>query len=119
MNGPALPSEVTEIESVVGDYVKGWYSGDVARMDRALHPELTKRTLEGEELRGVTKTRMMELTEDGGGDTPNTEFEVEVDDVSSTIASARVLSLEYLDYLHLAKTSDGWKIVNVLFRNRV
>ena len=37
---------VTEHELVVQaalDYFEGWYAGDVARMDRALHPDLVKR----------------------------------------------------------------------------
>jgi len=24
---------------------------------------------------------------------------------------------DYVDYLHLAKTAEGWKIVNILFRS--
>src|SRR3989441_11085753 len=27
------------------DYIEGWYSGDAARMERALHPELAKRMI--------------------------------------------------------------------------
>ncbi len=113
-------SETTEIDAIVRDYIEGWYAGDVERMDRALHSELVKRTLNSETggLRTVTKARMLELTADGGGGTPDTQLEVVVDDVSTTIASARVLSLEYLDYLHLVNTPAGWRIVNVLFRNR-
>ena len=42
--------------------------------------------------------------------------EIAIDDVSDAIAGARVLSPEYLDYLHLVHTPHGWKITNVLFR---
>ena len=109
--------DVAQVEAIAEDYVEGWYTGDVARMDRALHPDLAKRIMDDEgQLRAVTKDRMIELTGEGGGEDPDAEFEVTVDHISETIASARVLSPEYLDYLHLQKTSEGWKIANILFR---
>jgi hypothetical protein len=111
-----MTDDVAQITAIAADYVEGWYTGDVARMDRALHPDLVKRTMGEGQLRVVTKERMLELTGQGGGEDPDAEFEVTVDHVSDTIASARVLSPEYLDYLHLLKTDHGWKIVNVLFR---
>jgi hypothetical protein len=61
---------------------------------------------------------MLALTADRGGDASETEAEIIVDDISGDIATVRVLSPDYLDYLHVAKTSDGWKIVNVLFHRR-
>jgi hypothetical protein len=36
----------------------------------------------------------------------------------ASFVTARVASLEYLDYLHFAKTEDGWKVVNVPFHAR-
>ncbi|MEE8330647.1 MAG: nuclear transport factor 2 family protein [Acidimicrobiia bacterium] len=114
-------SDVAEIEAVARDYIEGWYAGDVERMDRALHAELVKRVPEGEEpdaFREVTKARMLELTAGGGGDAPDPTMEIFVDDVSFDIATAQVLSPEYLDYLHLVGASDGWRIANVLFHPR-
>ena len=109
--------DAAQVEAIAKDYVEGWYTGDVARMDRALHPDLVKRTMDNEgQLRVVTKDRMVDLTGQGGGEDPDAEYEVAVDHISETIASARVLSPEYLDYLHLQKTSEGWKIANILFR---
>lgn len=121
---PQSTPDTTEIEAIARDYVDGWYAGDVARMDGALHSELVKRTVAGEgdggtgDLRMISKARMLELTAQGGGDMPDAETEVVIDDISSAIASARVLSPEYVDYLHLVKTPAGWRIANVLFHNR-
>jgi len=121
---PQSPSDEADVEAIVHDYADGWYAGDVSRMDRALHSELVKRTpgdlsAAGEDaLRSVTKARMIELTTEGGGDSADPTVEVVVDEVSANIASARVLTPEYLDYLHLVKTPVGWKIVNILFRVR-
>lgn len=113
-------SDYAEIDAVTRDYAEGWYEGNSVRMDRALHTDLVKRTLGGEagSLRGVTKARMVKLTADGGGEMPGAEVEVLIDDISTNIASARVISPEYLDYLHLVRAPDGWKIANVLFEDR-
>ncbi len=113
--------EVAAIEAAAADYVEGWYRGDVARMDRALHADLVKRTPDGEAgtLRQVTKAQMLELTRQGGGEDPDAEFVVTVGDVSDRIATARVVSPEYIDFLHLVKGDNGWQIVNVLFRTRL
>src|SRR5207247_1980950 len=51
------------VTKVVLDYFEGWFEGDAARMKRALHPELAKRSLGGdrrwwdqnEEVRRMTK----------------------------------------------------------------
>lgn len=118
---PPASSDAAEIEAVARDYIEGWYAGNVERMDRALHAELVKRIPQSEDpdsLREVTKTRMIELTADGGGDTPDPDMEIDIYDIATDIATARVVSPEYVDYLHLVKTSGGWKIANVLFRNR-
>ena len=115
------PPEVAEVEAIARDYIEGWYSGDVQRMERALHDDLIKRIPGGEDpgsIREVTKERMLDLTAQGGGELIDPEFEIVIDDVATDIATVRVLSPEYLDYLHIAKTSDGWKIVNVLFHTR-
>ena len=117
---PTSP-DFTEVDATARDYIEGWYTGNVERMDRALHAELVKRVISDDDpdsLRQVTKARMIALTTEGGGDTPDVEFEILIDDISDDIASARVVSPEYVDYLHLAKTPKGWKIVNVLFRTR-
>jgi len=33
------------IKKTALDYIEGWYAGDAARMERALHPELAKRMI--------------------------------------------------------------------------
>lgn len=112
--------DAIQIEAAASDYIEGWYCGDVARMDRCLHDDLAKRiptSMEGD-LRAVSKARMLELTAAGGGQMIDPEYETVVFQVSQDIASAVVTSPEYVDFLQLARTTDGWKIVNILFRSR-
>ena len=91
-------------------------------MDRALHDDLAKRIpMRNEDdgtmmLRVVTKERMVELTAGGGGDIPGADYEIEVHHIYGNIASGQVRSAEHLDYVHLVRTADGWKIANILFR---
>ncbi len=114
----------TAVENALRDYIEGWYKADTVRMDRSLHDELVKRIpirdSSGHDvmLRMVQKSRMVELTGKGGGESPDAEYQIFVDDIEKDIATARVLSIEYLDYLHLVKTNAGWQIVNILFRRR-
>ena len=43
-------------------------------------------------------------------------IEVEIDDAYQWIASVTVRSSVYREYLHLVRTSQGWKIVNALWQ---
>jgi hypothetical protein len=114
-------SDVEAIRRAVLDYFEGWFDGDVARIDRALHPNLVKRW-PGEEqaasLGVTTKERMIELTAAGAGteDGADRHLEIEVADVYEDIASVTVSSAVYHEYLQLVRTRDGWKIANALWR---
>ena len=107
------------------DYFAGWYEADSARMDRALHDELVKRSFNAEGRgtlgRPLNKVQMVELTHGGGGSdrgsTSQQEIEVEVLDVYRSTASVVVRSKDYHEHLHLGRTSDGWKIVNAFWES--
>ena len=120
---PNKAEDSAAVESILRDYIEGWYKGDTVRMDRSLHDELVKRipikdsTDLHTKLIMVSKSRMVELTGKGGGETPDAEYQIFIDDIEKDIATARVLSLKYLDYLHLVKTNEGWQIVNILFHS--
>ena len=111
----------SEIVATALDYFEGWFEGDAERMDRALHSGLAKRSLgqadpDSPELRSLTKEQMVERTAAGGGTTDNPSgIDVEVVELHGTIATAVVRSSIYREYLHLVRTADGWKIVNVLW----
>jgi hypothetical protein len=100
------------------DYFEGWFDGDAARMESALHPALANR---GPELRTVTKDDMVTWTAEGEGKAkdpgPGRRIDVTVVDVHGTIASAVVDSDVYHEYLHLVRTDDGWRIVNALWQS--
>ena len=124
MEATQTGSDEAAVVATTLDYFEGWFEGDAARMDRALHPGLAKRSLsqvdpESAELRSLTKERMVELTAAGGGrdEIPDggLRIEVEVVDLHGNIASVLVRSAVYREYLHLVRTDEGWKIVNALW----
>jgi len=119
-----LTTERAAIVATVLDYFEGWFDGDAARIDRALHPALAKRSLgqvasAGAELRDLTKEQMVAWTAAGHGKAedrgPGRRIDVTVVDVHGNIASAVVDSDVYREYVHLVRTDDGWKIVNALW----
>ena len=93
------------------DYIQGWYTGDQARMERSLHPHLAKRAIRVDPQTGqetfndLTKTDMVDdTTPDGGGtQTPGEKlyYKVEVLDVYDKIATVRVESYGWIEYMHL------------------
>lgn len=110
-----------QIKSAVLDYFEGWFAGDATRMERALHPGLAKRSLGDDafSLDSDSAQQMIEATAEGHGKRryPGKQgIEVHVVEVCEEIASVVVHSNVYREYLHLARTREGWKIVNALWR---
>jgi hypothetical protein len=119
----ATSGDEAAVERTARDYIEGWFDGDRGRMQRALHPELAKRSLEQDTsgVESVTAREMIDMTASGEGrreDVEDRRIEIEVHDVSEGIASATVRCALYVDLLQLLKTRDGWRIVNVVWRDR-
>ncbi|MFW6272898.1 MAG: nuclear transport factor 2 family protein [bacterium] len=110
-------SDDEEIIIVSKDYIEGWYEGNKERMKNALHPDMVKRRIKEDDLKELNTKQMIYGAERGGGkNVPKDTYEISVDilDKSDNIASV-VTKSEYIDYLHLAKVQNKWKIINVLW----
>jgi hypothetical protein len=111
------------IERTCLDYIEGWYDGDAERMRHALHPDLAKRKVRGmpsgrEIVEHMSADLLVEVTRLGRDkDLPaeQRQRDVTVLDVFDTIAAAKIVSHRFVDYLHLARTNGGWRIVNVMW----
>src|SRR5437870_6829249 len=133
-DGRSSAGDEAAVVGAVLDYFEGWFQGDAIRMERALHPELAKRSLGGdrrwwgkgeqgpadhEALDNTTADWMIDATARGVGKTRLTGdpgIRVDVVEVYDTIASVTVHSAIYREYLHLVRTRNGWKIVNALWQ---
>ena len=123
----ALPAQTAAdsagIRQAALDYIDGYYTGDGARMERAVHPELAKRIVRTNEqgrsqLGQMSAMTLVMGTRAGGGkDTPVAERreDVTILDIYQNAASAKVYASGWVDYLHLAKWNGRWVIVNVLW----
>lgn len=118
------PDDAVAIRKCILDYFEGWFDGDAARMDRALHAGLAKHSFDQGPTRvgGIdltTKDEMVEATRHGIGrarDVPARDIRIDIAAVSGNIASAIVHSAVYVEFVLLARTGDGWRITGTLWR---
>ncbi len=112
------------IRATALDYVEGWYTGDAARMERALHPELAKRIVNTNPQNGRNSlgqqsamTLVLNTRNGGGKDTPPDQMQKDVVILDSfrNAASVRATMSGWIDYMHLARWNGRWVIVNVLW----
>ncbi|KPJ93185.1 MAG: hypothetical protein AMS18_05865 [Gemmatimonas sp. SG8_17] len=117
------PSDRAEIEATALNYIDGSFSGNADRMERALHPELTKVLLANNRVTGkpflhkMGASDLIEGTRAGLGtvDEDQRNIDVAIYDVSHGIAAVKVTSSRYIDHLQLGKVNGEWKIINVLW----
>jgi Putative lumazine-binding len=125
---PATPKatadDLAAIRGTVHDYFEGWYDADPERISQALHPALSKRSYRQDPgrtpaLSSLTADQMVAWAAAGEGRASGhveRALDIRVVDVAGSIASVVVRSYDYVEYLHLVLTSDGWRIVNALWR---
>jgi hypothetical protein len=103
------------------DYAEGYYSGAPDRMTRAVSPLLTKRGLMIRP--GVApflvqmNAEMLIAASSGGEQLPAADRHITAEalDVAGDIASARVFTAQFNDYLLLVKRDGRWQLVSVLW----
>jgi hypothetical protein len=114
------------VEACARDYAEGWYAGDAARMRRALHPDLVKRTMVADPHRTgaittdrvSTAERMVRLTAEGEGTegAGDPDVRIEIAHLYRGMAMVACRTRDFMDYLHLADCGrDGWRIVHALW----
>ena len=120
-------SDEAAIRQTALDYMEGWYSGDAARMERALHPDLAKRIVITDPKTG--ESRLMQMSAMGlvqstragyGKHTPpeKQQKDVVILDRFENAASVKGVMSGWIDYMHMAKWNGRWVIVNVLWERK-
>ena len=121
---PNLSDDNESIKKTALDYIEGWYAGDAARMERALHPELAKRMISTDPKTGRSQFNHMgamtlvQRTRDGGGKkTPQDRQlkEITILDRYNNAAVVKIVASDWIDYLEVAKFNGEWTIINVLW----
>jgi len=101
------------------NYITGWYAGNVTQMKQALHPKLVKRkVVSTSEVWNVTYDWMINAVSSCKGcidSVKKGQKDIQILDEIENMASIKVISNEFNDYLHLVKFKNQWKIVNALW----
>jgi len=121
-----VPSEDAAIRQTALDYIDGWYEGDAARMERALHPELAKRMVYTDpsgrsRLDQMSAMTLVQSTKAGGGNrTPKNQRQRDITilDRFNNTAVVKVVASTWVDYLQEVKFEGQWKIINVLWERK-
>ena len=125
---PAMAQSAADREAVrqtALDYVEGIYTVDTSRIERSVSRNLTKRGFWREPNDAayrpetvMTFDQLMKLTaawnKDGKRDTSIKE--VTVLEVLDQTASAKVVAMWGIDYMHLAKYDGRWQIINIVWQ---
>lgn len=116
----AQPDDASAVRATVTNYIEAYYTGDAGRMGQTLHPHYLKHMIHGDiPMREKTGAQMVhEVRSNGPADLPpasKTE-EVTVLDIAGDIASAKLVTPGWTDYVTLEKVDGQWKILSVVQR---
>lgn len=122
--------EIAAIKKTAFNYMDSWYQGDPNRMKMSLHKRLAKRSLRAfpsgkKDLRHTKRSEMVMYTGAGYGERLWREdlgIQVVVLDYYRNIASVKVITPDYYEYLHLAKMhakENKWVIINAIYETNL
>ena len=113
------------IEATCLDYIDGQLEADPARVARALHPDLAKRSVvdrpdETLGLGRMSADELVRLTREGALKTPREQWQrtVTVLQVDQDIATVRLESPWFIDHLQMGRFDGRWVIVNALWHRK-
>ena len=116
-------AEEAQITAKATDYLQAWYQGDSELMLTTIHPQMAKKIvfdtgfkngalafLSAQDLLSQTKKKRPEFL-----DREQLASKIKVLDAYRNTATVKVDANNWIDYLHMAKISGEWKIVNILW----
>lgn len=114
------PEAASAVRATVTNYIEAYYTGDARRMEQTLHPHYLKHMIHGDiPMREKTGTQMVqEVRSNGPVDLPaaNKTEQVSVLDIAGDIASAKLVTPGWTDYVTLEKINGRWRILSVVQR---
>ena len=115
-------SDLEAIEAAANDYLFGYVTGDADRHLRAYHPEAIKRRYEEGDsgVFGITNLSPRMMADLAGITEPEDDCDAEIfiDDVFEDIATVRVYSCHWVDFLHIVKARGEWRLFHVTWHRR-
>ena len=115
-----VPDDSSAVRATVTNYIEAYYTGDARRMEQTLDPHYLKHMIHGNiPMREKTAPEMLEEVRTHGiPDIPQAQRteQVIVLDVAGNIASAKLVTPGWMDYVTLAKSGGEWKILSIVQR---
>jgi hypothetical protein len=112
--------DASAVRATVTNYIEAYYTGDAPRMEQTLHPHYLKHMIHGDiPMREKTAVQMeREIRANGPSDQPQAEKteRISVLDIAGDIASAKLVTPHWVDYMTLSKLDGEWKILSVVQR---
>ena len=111
------------IEAKAIDYLMAWYQGDSELMQRTIDPNMAKKIVfdtgnSNGALAYLSARDLLTQTKKKRGqsmDFEDIKKDVTILDVYRNTATVKVETINWIDYLHMAKVSGEWRIVNILW----
>jgi hypothetical protein len=112
--------DTSAVRATVTNYIEGYFTGDAERMEQTLHPHYLKQVIHAAiRVREMTGPEMLgNLRSEGAPNLPaasKTE-QVSVLDVAGDIASTKLITPGWTDYVTLSKANGEWTILSVVQR---
>lgn len=115
--------DIDAVTRAARDYIDGFTQADPERHSRAYHPECVKRRYLTDQESGVEELKVFspQVMVDYAATISkmdDCEAEVIVDAISGDIASVRIYSCLWVDFLHIVKARGEWKLFHVTWHRR-
>ena len=109
------------IRQTVTNYIESYYTANGTRMEQTLHPHYLKHVIsDSDDGTRMTEKTGLQMVQDvrSGQPIPAADRgeQVSVLNISGDIASAKLVTPHWVDYLTLSKWNGDWKIVSVVQR---
>ena len=119
------PADKAAVQQAALDYLEGIYLVDPTRIERSVHPDLTKRgfwrepskpTYEPQSTMTYTQLMALAASWNKAGTRDTSVKKIEVLDVMDQTAIAKVTASWGIDHMQLAKYDGRWKIINIVWQ---
>ena len=120
--------EYAKVKNAIKDYVEGIYLVDSTRIEKSVDSTLRKigywyhpKKKEYVDNLPMTYTQLVKLSanwnKEGKRANDQSPKKITIFDVNSKTASAKLTAEWGIDYFHLSKVNDQWKIMNVIWQS--
>ncbi len=114
-NRPAT-DDSSAVQATVKNYIEAYYTGDARRMEQTMHPHYLKHKIHGDIPVREMDAHDVVSSASSGPSLPASQRteQVTVLDVTDDMASAKLVTPGWTDYITLLKSDGQWKILSVV-----